>query len=449
MTKVIKLKKGLDIHLQGKASNQISEAKIPSKFGLKPTDFPGLTPKLLVKQDEEVKAGSALFYDKYQPEVKFTSPVSGKVLAVNRGERRRILEVVIEPDGKNESLEFKSGNPLQMSVEDIKSNLLESGMWIFVRQRPYAIVANVKQTPKSIFISTFDSAPLAPDYQFIIKDNLEAFQTGVNALSKLTEGKVHLALDEKLNDNIFSSIQNTEKHQFKGPHPAGVVGIQIHHIDPINKGEVVWYINAQDVVNIGKLFQTGAYNAERIIALAGSQVKEPKYYKSLIGAEIKSLTDENLNDSKNRIISGNVLTGEKVNDTTYLGFYDSQINVIPEGDEPELFGWAIPGFNKFSASHTFFSWLNPKKEYTLNSNMHGGHRAFVVSGQYEKVVPMDILPVHLLKAILIKDIDLMEQLGIYEIAEEDFALCEVICTSKTPVQSIIRQGIDLMIKEFN
>lgn len=449
MTKVIKLKKGLDIRLQGKAAESLSEAKLPTKFGIKPTDFPGLTPKLLVRAEEAVKAGSPLFYDKYRPEVKFTSPVSGKVLAINRGERRRILEVVIEPDGKNEKIDFGAGNPLDMSAEDIKKKLQESGMWTFVRQRPYAIIANPNDTPKSIFVSTFDSAPLAPNYQFVLKDKLEAFQLGVNVLSKLTSGKVNLGLDAKVQNNIFAGIQNAEKHLFQGPHPSGVVGIQIHHIDPINKGDIVWYVNPQDVVNIGLLFSTGQYNAERTIVLAGSQVKEPKYYKTFIGTQVSAIVTGNLKEAKNRIISGNVLSGEQVKEDTFLGFYDSQINVIPEGDEPELFGWATPGFGKFSASRTFFSWLTPKKEYVLDSNMHGGHRPFVVSGQYEKVVPMDILPEHLIKAIIIKDIDLMEQLGIYEVAEEDLALCEVICTSKTPVQAIVRQGIDMMIKEFN
>lgn len=449
MTKIIKLKKGLDIRLQGKPQPKFAVAKLPSNFALKPTDFPGLTPKLAVKVDQEVKAGSELFYDKYLTEVKFTSPVSGKVVAINRGERRRILEVVVEANGKNESLDFIKANPLTLSREEITKNLLDSGNWAFLRQRPYAVIANPTQTPKAIFISTFDSAPMAPDYQLILKGGIEEFQMGINALSKLTEGKVNLGLDAKVSNNIFQNIENAEKYAFDGPHPAGTVGVQIHHIDPVNKGELVWYVNVQDVVNIGKLFSTGKYSNERIVAVAGSQIKEPQYFNTQIGTTLKDLLADNIIGDNNRIISGNVLTGEKVNIDTYLGFYHSQVNIIPEGNDQELFGWALPGFDKFSVSRSFFSWLRPNKEYALNSNMQGGHRPFVVTGQYEKVVPMDILPVHLLKAIIIEDIDLMEQLGIYEIAEEEFALCEVICTSKTPVQSIVRKGIELMIKEFS
>lgn len=449
MTKVIKLKKGLDIRLQGKPQPKLANAKSPSVYALKPSDFPGLTPKLSVQVDQEVKAGTELFFDKYNPEVKYTSPVSGKVVAVNRGERRRILEVVVEADGKNESLNFTKANPLQLSREEIVKNLLESGNWTFIRQRPYAIVANPQHSPKSVFVSTFDSAPMAPDYQFIMKDKLEAFQTGINALSKLTTGKVYLGLDAKISNNIFDRTENAEKVYFDGPHPAGTVGVQIHHTDPINKGEVVWYANVQDVVNIGQLFLTGKVNFEKIIALTGSEVKDPQYYQTIVGASIKDLLQDKVNGDNNRIISGNILSGAKVSADNFLGFYDAQITVIPEGNEPELFGWATPGFGKFSMSRAFFSWINPNKEYRLDSNLRGGHRPFVVTGQYEKVVPMDILPVHLLKAIIIEDIDLMEQLGIYEIAEEELALCEVVCTSKTPVQAIVRKGIDLMIKEFN
>ncbi len=449
MTKVIKLKKGLDIRLQGKPQPKLASAKLSSGYALKPSDFPGLTPKLSAKVDQDVKAGTELFSDKYNPEVKYTSPVSGKVVAVNRGERRRILEVVIESDGKNESLDFTKANPLQLSKEDITKNLLESGNWTFIRQRPYAIVANPQHSPKSIFVSTFDSAPLAPDYQFILQDKMDTFQTGINAISKLTSGKTYLGLDAKITNNIFDRTENAEKVYFDGPHPAGAVGVQIHHLDAVNKGEVVWYVNVQDVVNIGHLFLTGKVNFERTIAICGSEVKDPQYHKCIIGAGLKELLHEKTLGENNRIISGNVLSGSKVSADNYLGFYDSQLTVIPEGNEPELFGWATPGFGKFSMSRSFLSWLTPNKEYRLDSNLRGGHRPFVVTGQYEKVVPMDILPVHLLKAIIIEDIDLMEQLGIYEIAEEELALCEVVCTSKTPVQAIVRKGIELMIKEFN
>lgn len=447
MSEVIKLRKGLDIKLKGRAETVLETLPIPATVALKPTDFPGLTPKLSVKSGHEVKAGEALFYDKYHPEVVFTAPFGGKVASVNRGERRRILEVVIETDTNAGSAEFKKANPGTLSADEVKEQLLKSGLWPFIKRRPYGIVASPQEKPKAIFISTFDTAPLAPDYNFIMEGQLGTFQTGIDALAKLTEGKIFLGVSEK---SVFTNIKNTEIKQFSGPHPAGNVGVQIHHIAPINKGEVVWTINPQDVLFIGRLFETGKIDFTKVFALAGSEVEKPKYLQTILGAPVSSVTDGRLKkvNYKQRIISGNVLTGKKVKSINYLGFYDSLVSVIPEGDEYELLGWATPGVEKFSASKTFLSKLFPKKEYELNANLHGGERAFVLSGQYEKVVPMDILPVFLLKACLVNDIDKMEQLGIYEVIEEDFALCEYVCTSKIKVQDILRKGINSMIKEL-
>lgn len=447
MSEAIKLRKGLNIKLKGSANKELETLSVPSTVALKPTDIPGLTPKLKVKADMLVKAGDALFYDKYHPEVLFTAPVGGKVISVNRGERRKVLEVVIETDENAGSVEFTKADPTSLTGEEIKEQLLKSGLWPFVKKRPYGIIASPKEKPISIYISTFDTAPMAPDYNYVLEGQMDTFQTGINALTKLTDGKVILGVNE---NSAFSSVKNVEINSFTGPHPAGNVGIQIHHTAPINKGDVVWTVNVQDLLFIGRLFETGKVDFTKTFALTGSEVTKPRYIKTVLGTSVATLCKENLiaADYKQRIISGNVLTGTKVNSNTFLGFYDSQVSVIPEGNEFELFGWADPGFGKFSATKTYFGKLFPKKEYVLNANLHGGDRAFVISGQYEKLLPMDILPVQLLKSIMVNDIDKMEQLGIYEVVEEDLALCEYACTSKIKVQDILRTGINTMIKEL-
>ncbi len=447
MSEVIKLRKGLNIKLKGSAEKVLETLPVPATIALKPTDFPGLTPKLSVKADHEVKAGDALFYDKYHPEIVFTAPVGGKVVSINRGERRKILEVVIETNANAGTVEFKKAVPETLGGDEIKEYLLKSGLWPFIKRRPYGIIASPDEKPQAIFISTFDTAPLAPDYNFVMENQMGTFQTGINALKKLTDGKIYLGVNE---NSSFISVKNVEINQFSGPHPAGNVGIQIHHIKPINKGDVVWTINVQDVLFIGRLFETGKVDFSRIVAFAGSEIEKPKYYKTILGAPVSFAVNDKLikADYKQRIISGNVLTGTRVKPETYLGFYDSLITAIPEGDEYEFLGWADLGVKKFSASKTFLASLLPKKEYKMNANMHGGERAFVMTGQYDKLVPMNIFPVFLLKAIIVNDLDKMEQLGIYEVIEEDFALCEYACTSKITVQDIIRTGINTMIKEL-
>ncbi len=450
MSEVIKIKKGLNIPLQGIAEKIFVKAGQSETYALKPPDFHGLTPKLTVTINQEVKAGTPLFYDKYRPSIQFTSPVSGKVVAINRGERRRVLEVVVEPVGEIQYETFQKGNPSELSREKVVDNLLKAGLWPSIRQRPYSVIANPEEQPKSIFISAFDTAPLAPDYDFAVKGCEKEFQTGIDALSRLTEGKIHLNINADYPASAaFSNAKGVQVNKFKGPHPAGNVGIQIHRIEPLNKGDLIWYVSPQDVITIGRLFENGIYDASRVVALTGSEVIKPLYYKLIAGASIKKMVNDNVTENPVRYISGNVLTGTKITSEGYLGYYDSQVTVIPEGKHFEFLGWALPGFGKFSTSRSFWSWLTPGREYRLDTNLNGGNRSLMITGKYEEVLPMDIYPMQLIKAILVEDIDLMEKLGIYEVAEEDFALCEFVCTSKTNIQSIIRKGLDLMAKEMS
>ena len=447
MGKTITLKKGLDIKLKGKAEKVLVDAVTSKMVAVQPTDFEGIIPKLVVKPGDEVKAGTVLFFAKKNPNIKFTSPVSGTVKQIVRGERRRILHVLIEVSDENKYEDFKISDIASLTEEVIKETLLNSGVWPFIRQRPYAIIADPETKPKSIFISAFDSAPLGVDYEFILSNETANFQKGIDVLSKLTDGSINLNIDGKADDTFFSQIKGVELNKFIGKHPAGTIGTQINKIDPINKGEFIWYVNPQDVIIIGRLFSEGKFDARKVIALVGSQVSEPKYYNTILGSELYVFNDEALNDSSNRVINGDVLTGIIANG--FIGAYNSQVSVIPEGNYYEFFGWISPRLNKFSMSKTYMSWLMPSKKYSLDTNVNGGDRALVVTGEYEKVVPMDILPTYLVKACLAEDIDKMEQLGIYEVAEEDLALCEFVCTSKIEVQKIIRDGINLMIKELS
>ncbi len=445
----IKIRKGFDIKLKGEAEKIFVKAKMAELFGVKPTDFHGIIPKLTVKVGDIVKAGSVLFYDKSRPEIKFTSPVSGVVQTINRGERRRILEVIVKADELIKFENFKEDQPSNLSREKIIEKILDSGLWPSIIQRPYNVIANPEDTPKSVFISAFDTAPLAPDYDFLVKGMEKEFQVGIDALAKFTEGKIHLNVDSQYPpSSVFTAAKGVQINKFKGPHPAGNVGTQIHKIDPINKGDLVWTIAPQDVIAIGRLFLTGHYDASRIVALSGSEIVRPKYYKTISGSCIRSITDENIAEGNVRYISGNVLTGTRVTKNGFLGYYDSQITVIPEGDHHEFIGWLLPGLKKFSVSRSFLTWMFPKKKYTIDTNLKGGKRALMITGSFEKVFPMDIFPMQLLKAIIIEDIDLMEKLGIYEVAEEDFALCEFVDTSKTDIQEIVRKGLDLMKKEM-
>lgn len=450
MAVTIQLKKGFDLRLAGKAGNKLSTGYDPLFYAVKPTDFPGLVPKMEVKEGDKVSAGMPLFTDKLRPEIRFTSPVCGTVKAVNRGERRKLLEVVIEKTG-DDFVNFGQQQVSALPAEKIRELLLVSGLWPALRQRPYNIIASPASIPKSIFISGFDTAPLAPDYTFIADNASPAhFYTGLKALGKLTKGKIHLVLNGKgETPSLAKNLEGVEISRFSGPHPAGNPGVHIHHLDPLNKGEVIWVVNFQDVFTIGRLFEEGIYKNERIVALTGPEVINPHYYKLTAGASVSGILRDNLKEGHTRVISGHVLTGTKIPPDGYLGYYDSQVTVIPEGDYSEFFGWASPGLHKFSFYRAFVSSLFPKKSYRLDTNLHGGERAFVMTGKYEQVVPMDIYPMQLLKAILAQDLEMMENLGIYEIAEEDLALCEFICPSKTEIQSIVRQGIELMMKEMS
>jgi len=448
MAKVFKLRKGLNIPLKGKPENiwLNSSVSIPQKIGICPDDFIGLIPKPMVEENNIVKIGSPLFYHKNFPEIIVTSPISGNLVSIKRGLKRKIETFIIESDYKNLYDENNKIDISKLSGDEIRTALLKTGLWVYIRQRPFNYIANPNIKPKAIFISAFDTAPLAPDIEIILQDKLEPLQEGINILKKLANVPIYVGL-KKDKSSIFEKIENINVNYFDGPHPAGNVGIQIHHIDPINKGEVVWTLQPEDLIILGKYSLTAQYDASRIITLVGSQVLKPGYVNTIQGAEISSFTKNNVIGENNRFISGNVLTGRKISEDGFLGFYDRMVTIIPEGNEYEFLGWAMPGLNKFSMSRTFLSSICPKKEFQINSNYNGGERAFVMTGEYEKVLPMDILPQQLIKAAMIKDIDLMEKLGIYEVVEEDLALCEFVCTSKIEVQTILREALDYIYKE--
>lgn len=446
MSKDIRIKKGLDIKLIGTAEKITTNSSLSSVYAVQPEDFHGITPKLVAKEGAEVKAGDTLFYDKSDERILFSSPVSGKVSEVIRGARRRVMAVKITADAKQTHKDFGVQDVDKMSAEEVKNHLFASGCWPFIKQRPYDVVANPDQAPKAIFISAHATAPLAADLEYTLADKVQELQTAITAVAKLTEGKVHFCVGA---NSIFENLSGVELHRVSGPHPSGNVGTQIAQLDPINKGEFVWVVTPQDLVVIGELLLTGKLNLERTIALTGSQFKNPQYIKAIAGASISDLVTDNLNVENTRIISGNVLSGKQIDASGFLGYYDNQITAIPEGDDYEFFGWNKPVFNKISPSRALtFSWLTPNKKYDLNTNTNGEHRAFVVTGSYENVFPLDIYPMQLLKAFMIQDLDEMEALGGYEVAPEDFALTEFICVSKQPHQKIIREGLDLMRKEL-
>lgn len=443
MGKNFTIRRGYDIKLQGTAEKSVTDIPISDVIAVKPPDFPALTPKLLVEPGDEVLAGQSIFFDKNRPNLRFSSPVSGEIAEVVRGEKRRIMEIRIIPDkGGMRYVEFPKSDPASLSREQVIERLLESGCWNYIRQRPFSLIANPDDTPKAIFVSCFDSAPLAPDLDFVKDFEKENLQTGIAVLAKLSADKVHLGLKPGQQEGDFPGTHVVNHHFFKGPHPAGNVGIQIHHIDPILKGDTVWYVNLQDLLIIGRLFREGRFRAERLVAITGSCATWPQYLRAITGQHMSDLVGGRLKTEHCRVIQGNVLTGQTSSADDFLSFYTNQITAIPEGDQPEFLGWLLPGFEKLSLSRTYFSWLFPNRTYNLDTNLHGEERAFVMTGQYDKVLPMNIYPVFLLKAILAKDIERMEALGIYEIAEEDFALCEFVCTSKIDVQKIVAEGLE-------
>ena len=451
MSKIVKLRKGLDIRLVGVANKVKTEAKVPKTVAIRPSDFHGVTPKMVVKEGEHVKAGDVIFHDKYNELIKYVTPVNGVVDVIARGEKRRILEILISVDADQELVTGNAMDVSAMSNEEVKATMLKSGLWPFIKQRPLDIVANPNNEPKAIFVSAFDSSPLAPDYDFILHGKSEEFQVGLNALTKLTTGKVHLTINGKSPaDAAFTEAKGVEINSIHGKHPAGNVGTQIHHIDPINKGEFVWSVNAQDVAIIGRYFMKGQFIAKRKIALTGSEIKNPHYFETIIGANVSDILEGQITTDNVRVISGNVLTGDKIERDGHLGYYSNQITVIPEGDQLKFVlteGWLAIGLDKFSNSRLFPTYLMPNKRFRLDTNTNGEERAFVMTGEIDRVFPFDILPMQLVKAAITDDIDGMENLGIYEVAPEDFALCEYVCTSKINIQDKIRKGLDLIGQE--
>ncbi len=448
MANVIKLRKGLDINLKGEAAPVVTSVKEPGFYALVPDDFPGVTPKVLVKEQEYVMAGGTLFIDKNHPEVKFVSPVSGVVTSVERGARRKVLNVVVEAALEQDYEEFGKKNVAQLSGEEVKNALLEAGMFAFMRQRPYDVIADPSVAPRAIFVSAFDSKPLAPEFEFVLKGEETNFQTGLDALAKIA--KTYLGISVKQKATALTQAKNVTVTAFEGPNPAGNVGVQINHTAPISKGETVWTIDPQAVIFIGRLFNTGRVDMTRMVAVTGSEVLKPAYCKLRVGALLTNVFSGNVTEGRDlRYISGNPLTGKQVKPNEFLGAFDSQLTVIPEGDEiHEMLGFIMPRFDQFSVSRSYFSWLMGKKQYTIDARIKGGERHMIMSNEYDRVFPMDILPEYLIKAIIAGDIDRMEALGIYEVAPEDFALCEFVCSSKMELQRIVRAGLDALRAEM-
>ena len=448
MANVIKLRKGLDINLKGKAAEELVTVKEPGFYALVPDDFPGVTPKVVVKEQEYVMAGGPLFIDKNHPEVKFVSPVSGVVTSVERGARRKVMNIVVEAAAEQDYEEFGKQDVARMNADRVKELLLQSGMFAFIKQRPYDVIADPAVAPRAIFVSAFDSNPLAPEFEFALKGEEANFQTGLDALAKIT--KTYLGISVKQKSAALTQAKNVTITAFDGPNPAGNVGVQINRVAPVVKGETVWTIDPQAVIFIGRLMNTGRVDMTRTVAVTGSEVLKPAYTKLRVGALLTSVFAGNVTKDKElRYISGNVLTGKQVSPNGFLGAFHSQVSVIPEGNDiHEMLGWIMPRFNQFSVNHSYFSWLLGKKEYTIDARIKGGERHMIMSGEYDKVFPMDILPEFLIKAIIAGDIDRMEALGIYEVAPEDFALCEFVDSSKLELQRIVRAGLDMLRAEM-
>ena len=471
MADTITIKKGLDIPVAGAAEKRITNAMGIKLYAVKPIDFVGLTPRLLVEEGDAVTTGDALFCYKNDERIRFTSPVNGHVKAIVRGEKRRLLEVVVEAEDSS-SLVLD----VPHTADEIKTAMLRSGLWTTLRQRPFGVVANPDDHPKAIFVSAFDTAPLAPDYDFVLQGKEEFFKKGLEALTILSNGEVHVCFrpNQGLAKHLSPLTSHLSPHYVKGPHPAGNIGTQIAHIDPINKGEVVWTMNAQDVVVLGELVSTGVYRPEKVIAVAGPQIKNSHYYRIKAGASMAGIVAEQVlntsypkmgNDNaaiENRVISGDILSGTQISHEGFISAYDDLVSILPEGDYYDFMGWIMPGIKKYSYSRTFLSGFMPKSTFKpmgiqlprfsnfwrFDTNTHGDERPLVFTGSFERVFPFDIYPTQLIKACIIGDIELMEQLGIYEVEPEDFALCEFIDVSKTEIQRIIREALETLRKEI-
>ena len=446
MSKDIIVKKGLDINLVGDAKKTLEISKDSRFYSVYPEDFHGVYPKLTVKINDNIRVGDVLFFDKNNEEVKFVSPISGKISEIQRGERRKVVSIDILAD---KNIQYKDLGKLDTKADKQKviEYLLNSGLWPFIKQRPYDVIANYKVSPKAIFVSGFSSAPLSANLDFISQGHQDNIQNAIDVLSKLTDGGIHMSVRKKSN-SFISNLNNITVHNVSGPHPSGNVGTLINKISPVNKGEVVWTIALQDLILIGCAIESGRFPSERIVALVGSCIDNPRYVKTNIGSQISTILGKGVKDNS-RIISGNILTGKQTSIDGHLDYYSNTITVIPEGNDYDLFGWTRPIFDKISISRALtFSWLFPNKKFDLNTNTNGEHRAFVLTGSYEEVFPLDIFPMRILKACMYNDLGEMEALGMYEVAPEDFALTEFICVSKQPHQQIIRKGLDLMKKEL-
>ncbi|NLZ19837.1 MAG: Na(+)-translocating NADH-quinone reductase subunit A [Bacteroidales bacterium] len=452
MSQTFVLKRGLNIPLAGEAELRVSKTIVPGVVAVRPTDFKGFLPRLLVKEGDPVLCGSPVMADKKNADILLASPVSGTVKAIVRGEKRKLLAVLIEADDRQQCVDFGVRDASALDDGQVRQALLQSGLWPFLVQRPYGIVADPDIRPRDIFISTFNTAPLAPDSHLCFDGELKAAQAGLDALSKLTDGCIHLGLDARDTDAPFAGVHGARLHRFSGKHPAGNVGVQISHIDPIRKGDSVWTVSPAGLVAIGKLFTTGRYDVRRKVAVTGPMAIEPAYIDTLPGMPMTEIAGfcGNTPSEKLRVISGDALSGSSVGADGYLGFFDSQITLLCEGTDKELLGWIRPfRFNQFSTDRSYFSWLLPKKKYAMDTNLHGGPRAFLMNdGYYAKVLPMDIYPVYLAKACLAGEIEKMEKYGIYEVLPEDLATCEFVDPSKNDIQHMIEQGIELMLKEM-
>ncbi|GHU86479.1 Na(+)-translocating NADH-quinone reductase subunit A [Bacteroidia bacterium] len=443
MLDVIKLKKGFDINIVGEANKSImSSADKVTSYLIKSTDFNYLTPKLLVKEGDSVKAGTPLFYDDNNNRIVITSPVSGIASKIKNSES--IKEICISPTETIDYVNFDIPSLDTIKSEEVKEAMLTSGLWAFIRQRPFDSIANPDDIPKIILVSAFDTNPMAPDYDFIVHKQDKYFQTGIDILNKLNNSKIYLTVHQtRTFSNVFFNTKNVEIITFDGKHPSGNISVQIHHISPLSKNEVIWYVNPQDVITIGKFFTHGVYDATKIITIAGSEINCTGYHKIIAGASIESLVKDNIKENSNpRYISGNVLTGKQIEKNGYIGFYDNLVSVIPEGNTSEVLGWAKLGTQKYSFWHSFFSWMMPTKQYPLNTNYHGEKRALIFTEQFADVFPMTIMPAQLIKSCIVGDMEDMEDLGIYEVAPEDFAICEYIDPSKTEIQEIIKNALD-------
>ena len=444
----IEIKKGMDILLKGESEENIEDIHT-SRYALQPINYHDILPipKIVPEDGSELLAGDPLFFDKKHPDIFFVSPVSGEMAGIVRGPKRAIHQVVVLAD---RDIKFRKLNSPDVETADratIREFLKKNGGWPLFRQRPYNILPDSEGDPRDIFISTFSSAPLAGNMEVKIDGRYEAMQKGIDVLNRLTDGKVYMGMDGRQGVELPAELvrlTGVEKHYFSGPHPIGNVGIQIHHIAPIKKGDIVWTIGVQELITLGNMFLLDRYDARRVVNIAGNGAESPRYVRTYAGADLSEMVSTEFEDSSLRVISGNVLTGQKKDENPFLNFYDDQVTIIPEGDHYEMFGWLIPQTMRPSASHTFPNFLFKGMKFNVDTNTHGERRAFVMTGQYEEVLPVDTHPMHLFKAILAQDIDRMEGLGIYELVEEDVALCEFVCTSKQPIQSILRGGLDFM-----